>query len=97
MIILAFHNSYSLNTKGCTGSEKKTYSSFIQNFYFQSAPYWIKVLCKNCITCKLNKPYPNQKQLAENKILKDKVYILFTESHSIQKNQYQPPQKETHI
>ena len=59
MILLAFHISHSLNTKGHAGSEK-TYSNLIQNFYIPKAPIWIKVLCNDCITCQLNKPYPYQ-------------------------------------
>ena len=31
---------------------------------------WIKVLCNNCITCQLNKPYPHQKQIAEKQDFK---------------------------
>ena len=63
MILIAFHTSHSLNTSGHAGSEK-TYSNFIQNFYFTNAPIWIKVLCNDCITSQLNKSYPNQKQIA---------------------------------
>ena len=36
MILLAFHISHSLSTKGHAGSEK-TYSNFIQSFYFPNA------------------------------------------------------------
>ena len=61
MILIAFNNSHTQNIKGHSGSEK-TYSNFIQNFYFPNAPIWIKVLCNDCIVCQLNKPYPNQKQ-----------------------------------
>ena len=90
MILIAFNISHTQNTKGNSGSEK-TYSNFTQNFYFPNAPIWIKVLCNDCIVCQLNKPYPNQK----NKILKDKVYILTTVFHSIQKDQFHHPLKET--
>ena len=65
MILIAFNISHTQNTKGHSGSEKKTYSNFTQNFYFPNAPNWIKVLCNDCIICQLNKPYPNQKQLAQ--------------------------------
>ena len=64
MILIAFNISHTQNTKGHSGSEK-TYSNFPQNFYFQNAAIWIKVLCNDCIVCQLNKPYPNQKQTAQ--------------------------------
>ena len=64
MILIAFNISHTQNIKGHSGSEK-TYSNFIQNFYFPNAPIWIKVLCNDCIVCQLNKPYPNQKQIAQ--------------------------------
>ena len=73
MILSAFHISYSLNTKGHAGSEK-TSSNFFQNFKFPHAPTWIKVLCNDCITCQLNKQYPQQKELAEK--LNFKIYNL---------------------
>ena len=77
--------------------QKKTYSNFNQNCYFPSAPSWIEALCNDCITCQLNKSYPHQKQLAEKQDFRGQVYISTTESHSIQKDQYHPLQKETHI
>ena len=95
-MLTAFHTSHSLHTKGPSGAEK-IYSNFTQNLYFPNAPIWIKVLCNDFTTCQLNKPYPNQKQIAENKILKHKVFISITESFSILKEQYHHPQKETHI
>ena len=63
MILIAFNISHTQNTKGHSGSEK-TDSNFTQNFYFPNAPIWIKVLCNDCI-CQLNKPCPNQKQIAQ--------------------------------
>ena len=63
MILIAFNISHTQNIIGHSGSEK-TYSNFIQNFYFPNAPIWIKVLCNDCIVFQLNKPYPNQKQIA---------------------------------
>ena len=69
MMLTAFHTSHCLHTKGHSGAEK-TYSNFTQNFYFPNAPIWIKVLCNDCITCHLNKPYPNQKQIAEKQDFK---------------------------
>ena len=68
MILIAFNISHTQNIKGHSGSEK-TYSNFIQNFYFPNAPIWIEVLCNDCIVCQLNKPYPNQKQIAQKKRL----------------------------
>ena len=97
MIRLAFYILHSLNTKEHAGSEKKTHSNSTQNFYFPNAPIWIKVLCNDCITCQLNKPYPHQKQTAEKQNFKIQSLFLATESHSIQKDQYQPLQKETHL
>ena len=69
MMLIAFNSSHTLNTKGHSGSEK-TYSNFIEDFYFPKAPIWIKILCNDCILCQLNKPYPNQKQIAEKKDFK---------------------------
>ena len=63
MMLIAFDISHTQHTRGHSGSEK-TYSNFTQNFYFPNAPNWIKVLCNDCIICQLNKPYPNQKQIA---------------------------------
>ena len=95
MILIAFNISHTQITKGHSGSEK-TFLNFTQNFYFPKAPIWIKVLCIDCIICQLNKPYPNQKQIAKkNKILKDKVYILTIAFHSIQKDQFHHLLKET--
>ena len=31
------------------------------------------MLCNDCITCQLNKPYPNQKQLAEKQDFKGQI------------------------
>ena len=69
MIPIAFNISHTQNTKGHSGSEK-TYSNFTQNFNFPSAPIWAKVLCNYCIICQLNKPYPNQKQIAQKQDFK---------------------------
>ena len=63
MMLIAFDISHTQHTKGHSGSEK-TYSNFTQNFELPNAPIWIKVLCNDCIICHLNKPYPNQKQIA---------------------------------
>ena len=62
-MLIAFNISHTQNTKGHSGSGK-IYSNFTQIFYFPNAPIWIKVLCNDCIICQLNKPYPNQKQIA---------------------------------
>ena len=59
---------------------KKTYSNFIQNFCFPNAPIWIKVLCNDFIKCQLNKPYPNQKQIAEKQDFKGQILYF---SHRI--------------
>ena len=69
MILIAFNISRTQNTKGHYGIEK-TYSNFTQNFYFPNAPFWIKVLCNDCPVCQLNKPYPNQKQIAQKQDFK---------------------------
>ena len=95
MILIAFNISHTQNIKGHSGSEK-TYSNFIQNFYLPNAPIWIKVLCNDCIVCQLNKPYPNQKQIAQKQDFKeDKVCTLTTVFHLIQKDQFHPHPKET--
>ena len=64
MMLMAFNISHTQNTKR-TFRVRKVYSNFTQNFYFPNAPIWIKVLCNDCIKCQLNKPYPNQKQIAQ--------------------------------
>ena len=69
MILLAFHTSHSLITKGQAGSVK-TYSNFIQNFYFLNAKIRVEVLRNDCITCQINKPYPHQKQIEEKQEFK---------------------------
>ena len=69
MMLIAFNISHTHNTKGHSGSEK-TYSNFTQNFYFPNAPIWIKVICNDCIICQSNKPYPNQKQIAQKQDFK---------------------------
>ena len=69
MILIAFNISHTQNTKGHSRSEK-TYSNFTQIFYFPNATIWIKVLCNDCIVCQLNKPYPNQKQIAQKQDFK---------------------------
>ena len=94
MILIAFNISHTQNTKGHSGSEK-TYSNFTQNFYFPNTPIWIKVLCNDCIIRQLNKPYPNQKQIAQKQDFKDKAYILTIAYHSIQKDQFHHFLKET--
>ena len=96
-MLIVFHTSPSLHTKGHSGSEKKTYYIFIQNFYFSIEPIWIKILCNDCITCQLNKTFPNQKQIAEKQDFKGQNYTSITEFHFMQKDQYHHPQKETHI
>ena len=68
-MLIAFNISHTLNTKGHSGSEK-LYSNFIQNFYFPNGLIWIKVLCNDCLICQLNKPYANQKQIAEKQDFK---------------------------
>ena len=68
-MLIAFNISHTEQTKGHSGSEK-TYSIFTQNFYLPNAPIWIKVLCNDCIICHLNKPYSNQKQIAETQDFK---------------------------
>ena len=68
-MLIAFNTSHKLNTKGHSGSEKIN-SNFTQNFYFLNAPIWIKVLCNDCMIYHLNKPYPNQKQIAQKQDIK---------------------------
>ena len=95
-MLIAFHTSHSLHTKGHSGAEK-TYSNFIQSFHFPNAPNWIKVLCNDCITCQLNKPFPNQKQIAGKQDFKGQK-LQFNHINSFDaKDQYHHPQKETQI
>ena len=69
-MLIAFHTSHSLHTRGHSRKAEKTYSNFMKKIYFPNAPVLIKVLCNDCITCQLNKPYPNQKQMAEKQDFK---------------------------
>ena len=74
-MLIAFNTSHTLHTKGHSGSEK-TYSNFIQKFYFPNAPIWVKVLCNDFIICQLKKRYSNQKQIAEKQDFKgQKLYF----------------------
>ena len=69
VILIAFNISHRQNTKS-----EKTYSNFTQNFYFPIATILKvlcnKVLCNDCQICQLNKPYPNQKQIAQKQDFK---------------------------
>ena len=71
MMLIAFHTSQTLHTKGHSGSEKKILN-FHSKILLSKAPIWIKVLCNGCIICKLDKPYPTQKQIAEKRDFKGK-------------------------
>ena len=64
MMFIAFHTSHSFHTKGHSGAEKNILK-FCTNFFLPKAPIWKKVLCNDCITCQINKTYPNQNQIAE--------------------------------
>ena len=75
MILIAFNVSHTQNTKGHSLSEK-TYSNFTQNFYFPNAPILIKVFRNDCMVCKLNKSYPNQKQIAQRTDFKGQILYL---------------------
>ena len=50
--------------------QKKNKLKIFTKVYFPNAPILIKVSCKNCIACHLNKPYPHKKQLAEKQDFK---------------------------
>ena len=77
--------------------QKKNIFNFHSKTSFPNAPIWIKVLWNDCFICQLYKPFPHQKEIAEKKTLRDKVYVAFTESHLILKTLYRPPQKEVRI
>ena len=72
MISIALNISHTQNTKG----SEKTYSNFTQNFHFPNAPIWIEVLCNDCIICQLNKPYSNQKQIAQKQDFKGQLFYF---------------------
>ena len=93
MIRKAFHISHTLNTKGHTGSEKKTYSKFIQIFYFPKAPILINVLCNDCKTCQLNVPNPPQKQIAEKQDF-NRQSLYFNHRISFDTNEQISPSSE---
>ena len=69
MMLIAFNISQTQHTKGHSGSEK-TYSNFTQRFYFPNAPFWIEILCNDCIIYQLNQPYSNQKQIVQKQDFK---------------------------
>ena len=93
MMLIAFHTSHSLHTKGHSGAEK-SYSNFLQSFYFPNAPICMKVLCNDCITSQLNKQYPKLTHIAEKQDFKGQN-LYFNLRISIQKDQYHHPRKET--
>ena len=95
-MLIAFNTSHTLHTNRHSGAEK-TNSNLIQKFYFPNAPIRIKVLCHDCIKCKLDKPYPNQKQIAEKQDFKGQSLYFNHRYHLTQKDQFHHPQKETHI
>ena len=57
--------------------------------------FWIKVLCNDCIVCQLNKPYPNQKQIAQKQDFKGQSLYFNHRISLILKDQFHPHQKET--
>ena len=71
-MLIAFHTSHTLHTKGHSSSEK-TYSKFIQNFYFPEPHFGLKCYAE---TCQLNKPCPNQKQFAEKQDFKEQSFYF---------------------
>ena len=93
MILIAFNITHTQNSKGHSGSEKNIFKFY--TIFFPNAPIWIKVLCNDCIICQPNKPYPDQKQIAQNQDLKEKVYTLITEYHLTPKDQFPHLLKET--
>ena len=64
MILIAFNISHT------TYKRTLRIRKDILELYFPNAPIWIKVLCNDCIICQLNKPYPNQKQIAQKQDFK---------------------------
>ena len=42
-----------------------------------NAPIRVEVLCNDCIICQLNKPYPNQKQIAEKQNFKGQSLYFY--------------------
>ena len=72
LMLIPFLISLSLNTKGHVGSER-TYSNFSQNFYFPNAPIWTKVLCNDCTTCQLIKPFPHETQATGKQDFKGQI------------------------
>ena len=66
MMLTAFHTSHSLHTKGHSGAEKNLFKFYTKISFLKCID-----LDKSIdITCQLNKPYPNQKQIAEKKDFK---------------------------
>ena len=81
MMLIAFHTSHSLRTKRQSEAEKKQAQILHIFFNFPNAPVWIKVLRNDCMTCRLNKPHPNQKQIAEKQEFEETKLIL--QSHNL--------------
>ena len=96
MMLIAFDISHTQYTKGHSGS-KKTYSNFTQNFYFPNAPIWIKVLSNDCIICQLNKPYPNQTQIATKQDFEGQSLYFNHRISFDEKDQFHHPPKEIHL
>ena len=92
MMLIAFHVSLFLSTKGHAGSEKVSQTLF-RTFTFQMHQFGIKII-KNSITGWLHKQYPYQKQLAGKQDFKGQsLYFIHIISFD-KKSQYHPPQKE---
>ena len=70
MMLIAFQTSHTLHTIGHSGSEKNFILKFHSQFFFSNAPFLIKVLCNDYIICHLDKPYPDQKEIAEKQDFK---------------------------
>ena len=96
MMLIAFHTSHTLHTKGHSGSEKKHTQISFKISIFQVPKFGLKYYARIALNVNKINPIPTKNKLQKNKVLKDKVYISITDFHSIQKDQYHHPQKETH-
>ena len=69
MMLLAFQSSPSLHTKGHSGAEKNI-SKFYTKFLFPNGTDLDKNFMQWLHNMTFNKPYPNQKQIAEKRDFK---------------------------
>ena len=70
MMLTVFHTSHSLHTKGQSGAEKNIFKFYKKNL-FPKCTDLDKSIMQRLQNMSANKPYPNQKQIAEKQDFKE--------------------------